>query len=110
MGKHVAEYLRSVLLTLVVSDDTNLYFLLVAEILVVVHLAGDESVGSFGYGRVEQEVAGSATKSHRLDGTAQELVAHHTLHTESLAQQRHQVVGCQGFGQRAHHAVGSLYE
>ena len=64
------------------ADDTNLDALLVAEILVVVHLARDEGVGTVGNGVVEQEVACTAADGHTADRPLQQLVTHDALNAE----------------------------
>ena len=55
------ENLCRVLLTLIMADDTDLYLLLVAEILMVVHLTCDKRVSTDFQGFVEQEVPCPAT-------------------------------------------------
>ena len=65
------EDLRRKLLALIVADDADLYLLLIAEILVIVHLARDKGVGTGPQGVVEQEVACPATDSHLTNRSAQ---------------------------------------
>ncbi len=56
-----AEDFARKLLTLIVADDADLNLLLVAEILVIAHLARDEGIGTCLDGCVEQE----STRIHR---------------------------------------------
>ena len=55
--------------------DTYLDLLLVAEILMIVHLAGDKSVGTRLQGLVEQEISCPTTDGNLADRTAQQLIA-----------------------------------
>ena len=70
------------LLTLVMANDANLNLLLVAEILVIVHLARDEGVSTLTHSLRQQEVASTATDGHLTNGTLQQFVTHSTLDVE----------------------------
>ena len=73
---NLLEELTGEVLTLIVADDADLDLLLVAEILVVVHFACQEGIGSQTDGFVKQEVAGTAADGHFPDRAVQQLVAH----------------------------------
>ena len=88
----VAENLKSVLLTLVVTNDADLNLLFVAEILVVMHLAREKGVSTLTQGVWQQEVTSTATECHLTDGTLQQLVTHGTLHVELALHQFHKVL------------------
>ena len=63
----------------VVSYDSNLYFLVVTEIFVIVHLARHKGVGTLSNSVVKHERPCSATYRHLTYLTLQELVGHNTL-------------------------------
>ena len=73
------------------ADDTDLYALLIAEILVIVHLACDESIGSSGYSLVEQEIPCPATDGHLGYLMAQQFITQGTLHIEGILYSLHEV-------------------
>ena len=81
------------LLALVVADDANLYLLFVAEELVIVHLTGDECVGTLSNGFVEEERSCPTAQGHALYLSAQQLVGLHTLHPERAFKVYDEVVG-----------------
>ena len=58
---HRTEEFGGVLLTLVVPQDSNLQFLLVTEVLVVVHLSREEGIRLQLQGIVEDKIARSPT-------------------------------------------------
>ena len=61
MRQDVAEYFSSELLALIMSDHAYLYFLIMSEILVIVHLAGNKCISLFTDCIVEKKVAGAST-------------------------------------------------
>ena len=102
------EYLVGELLALVMAYDGDLYFLLVPEILVVVHLAGNESVSPFGDGVAEKERTGTAAHGNGLYRAAQQLVALHALNIERALEHEHKVVACHRIGQTAYHSAAAF--
>ena len=58
------ENLCRVLLTLIMADDTDLYLLLVAKVLMVVHLTSDKGIGTCLHSLVEQEVPCPSADGH----------------------------------------------
>ena len=87
LGNDVAEDLAGELLGLIVTDDAYLDALLVAEVLMVVHLARNEHVGTLLHGIVKQEVASTTAKGYLTNRALQQLVALRALHAELLFQQ-----------------------
>ena len=76
-------------------DNGNLYDLLPAKILVVMHLSCEERISS-GLDRIgEQEVARSSTDCHRTDRPAKHRVGHDTFHVERMLQQCDEIIGSQ---------------
>ena len=98
-----AEDFAGKLLTLIVTDDADLNLLIMPEILVIAHLARDESIGTSRYRIAQQERTRPATERHLPDRAAQELVALHALHAKTFAQQQHQVVGSDTLGEMLLH-------
>ena len=103
----VAEDFGGELFALVVADDTDLYLLLIAEVLVVVHLAGDEGIGAGLDGLVEQEVARTATECHTADRALEQLVGHGARHAERLLHLGDKGLGSQGFCQLSYDAAAT---
>ena len=87
----VAEDLGGELLALVVADDTDLNLLVVAEILVVVHLAGHEGIGTGCDGVGQEEVACSTAERHLGKRPLQQLVGHNALHAKLPLEQADEV-------------------
>ena len=80
----IAQHLRCEVLALIVADDTYLYLLLMAEVLMVVHLTCHERIGTSRNDVIEQEVPCPAADSHLSYRPMQQLVAHRTLSLHSL--------------------------
>ena len=102
------EHLCRELLTLIVADDTDLYLLFVAEILVVMHLTRNKGVSTCFYGVVEQEITCTTTDRHLLDRALQQLITSSALHIEGLLHLNHKVVRCHRLRQRADDTTASL--
>ena len=83
----IAEYFRRVLLRLIVADDAYLDALFIAEVLVVVHLASNEGVGTQRHSVGQQEIACTTTKGYLADRAFKQLVTLGTLHAELLFHQ-----------------------
>ena len=64
------------------SDDGNLYLLLVAEVVVVVHFARYKGICPLSNGLWEEERAGATTDSHLPYLTSQQLVGHQAFHVK----------------------------
>jgi len=75
----VAQQFLGEVFALVMTYDAYLYLLLMPEVLVVMHLAGQECISTMSNGFVEQEVACSSTDRHATDWTPEHLVAHGTF-------------------------------
>ena len=80
--ENVAEEFSSELFALVVTDDAYLQLLFMSGIKMVVHLAGDECVGSLGYCLLQKEVASSAANGHLADVAFKWLVAQGSVNAE----------------------------
>ena len=65
-------------------EHAYLYLTVVAEVLMVVHLTRQESIGTSPKGFFQQEVPCPAADGDALNGTGQQFVVHQALHTESL--------------------------
>ena len=91
------------------ADDADLNLLLVAEILVITHLARNEGIGTRLDGCVEQESTCSTTECHLPDRTAKQLVALHALHAKPLLEHQHQVVGCQVLSHLSDDALATFH-
>ena len=98
----VAEDLGGELLALVVTDDTDLNLLVVAEILVVVHLAGHEGIGTGCDGVGQEKVACSTAERHLGKRPLQQLVGHNALHAKLPLEQADEVGSRHGLRQCAH--------
>ena len=61
MRQDVAEYFCSELLALIMSNHAYLYFLIMSEILVIVHLAGNKGICLFTDCIVEKKVSSAYT-------------------------------------------------
>ncbi len=81
------EQFTRILFALVMADDGNLDFLFMAKILMVVHLARDERIGTCRDGITQQERTGSATERNLTDVTGKELIMLHAFHMEYVLQQ-----------------------
>ena len=76
------EHLVSELLTLIMPNDSNLYFLLMVEVFMIVHLACDKRIGT-GCNRIAQhEGTSSATNGHLTNRPLKQLVGLNTFHGE----------------------------
>ena len=75
------------------ADDADLDFLLMAEELMIVHFARNESISTSRDGSIQQERARTTTERHLSDRPAQQLVALHAFRLETLSEHQHQVVG-----------------
>ena len=100
-----AEDFAGKLLTLIVADDADLNLLLMTEILVIAHLARDEGIGSRRNGITQQERTRTTAERHLADRATQELVALHALHTETIPEQQHQVIGSDTLGKMLLHLI-----
>ena len=87
--------------------DAYLYFLLVAEVLVVVHLARDEGIAPAADGIVQQEVAGTATDGHFRYGSLQQLVAVGAGHAKGLLDLLHEAAGIEWLRHEACHSAAA---
>ena len=98
-----AEDFAGKLLTLIVPDDADLNLLIMPEILVIAHLARDESIGTSRYRIAQQERTRPATERHLPDRSAQDLVALPSLHSKTFTQRQHLVVVTDTLGDMLHH-------
>ena len=106
---NVTEYLRRVLLTLVVAYDTYLYLLFVAEVHMIVHLTCDKGVSPLCYSIVEQEVAGTTTDGHLTNRAHQQLVTLCTSHLKALLHQLYKRLGAHWLDKITYYAAAGLY-
>ena len=90
-------------------DNTYLDALLVAEVLVIVHLACNEGISALMQSIIEQEVASTTTERYLLDGTTQQLVTQRTLHTELAFYHENEVIGSHGLWQFAYYTTTCLH-
>ena len=90
------------------ANDGNLYFLLMAEILMIVHLACDKGVCSLCNCLRQEERACASADGNGLDGTAQKLIALHTLDIKRALQHQHKVVGGKRLGQLSYNSAAAL--
>ena len=95
--KDLLQQLTGELFALIVSDDGNLDFLLMAEILVITHLARHEGIGSAADGFTKTERSGTAAKSYLTDGTLQQFIGHHTFHIKRALQHLNKIAGSHRF-------------
>ena len=106
-GDDVVEYLGGELLALVVSHNADLQLLFVAEILVIVHLAREESVGTSLDGVRQHEVASSATQRHAAYLSRQQLVALYPWGVKYMAYVVDKRHGVHGLFQLSYHAAAA---
>ena len=97
------------MLTLIVSNHADLNLLLIAKILMIMHLASQESISSSLHSLIEQEVTRPTTDSNFLDGPAQQLVAHHTLSFHLSLHMQHEIVSSHRLSQFTHYATATLH-
>jgi len=95
--KDLLQQLAGELFALIVSDDGNLDFLLMAEILVITHLARHESIGPAANGLTKTERTGTAAKSYLTDGALQQFVGHHAFHAKRALQHLDEIGGSHRF-------------
>ena len=105
---NLTEYLAGVLLTLVVTEDSNLYFLLVAEPCVIVHLTGKKGISLSTHGVSKHEVARSTTDNHALYRALQQLVVLQCLNAESLLHTLQESKGILTLRQIAHNSASAF--
>lgn len=105
---NLTENLAGVLLTLVVTENCYLYFLLVAEPCVIVHLTSKEGIGLGTHGFSEHEIARSATDDHALYGALQQLVVLQCLNAERLFHSLQEGKGIFTLRQIAHDTAAAL--
>ena len=91
------QQLAGELFALIVSDDGNLDFLLMAEILVITHLARHKGIGPAMNGFAKTERTGTAAKSYLTDGALQQLVGHHAFHAKRALQHLNKIAGSHRF-------------
>lgn len=87
------------------TDDTDLDFLLVPEILMIVHLARNEGIGTSLDGIGQQERARTATKCHLADGAAQQFIGVSAAHAEALLHMEHKLFSGKRSGELPHNAI-----
>ena len=108
LGEQAVHQVDGKLLGLVVTGYGELHPAVVTEIVVVAHLAGQESVGAGSEGHVGEKSARSAAQGDTLDRTAEEGVMGQRGDTERLLHLPQESTGLHGAGQSADHAAAAL--
>ena len=91
------------------TDDSNLYLLLMTEVFMVVHLTGNKGICTLGNGIVQQECSCPTADGHLFDGALQQLVGLNASHAKALLHHREEIAGRHRFSQLAYHATGTLH-
>lgn len=81
------------------ANDAYLYLLLMAEELMVMHLARYEGVAARADGVAEEKRARASAEAYGLYAAAEKLVGLKAFHVEDLLQSQYEVVGGQGFSE-----------
>ena len=90
------------------TKHANLYLSLVAEVLMIVHLACQERICSDSQGLIQKEVPCSTANGNTLYRTSQQLIVHHALHSESLLHSLQESQRVLAFRQITNHTRTSL--
>ena len=106
---NVTENLGSILLALIVTNDTNLQALLVAKILVVMHLTRYKGISTLTKCIVQQKIASTTTDGYLADRTAQQFVTLSTLNIKLALQQQNEIISSHLGRQLTNHATTRFY-
>ena len=90
-------------------EHANLYLSVVAEVLMIVHLARKEGIGTGTQSLIQQEVPCPTANGDAFHGTGQQFVVHQALHSEGLLHPLQESQRVFSFRQIAYHARTGLH-